>query len=447
MSTIASRRDLQGSVVYDGRRGLRQIPPRRRAGSRDVGLIIRRSGEGYEVTPIGAVFGADPLRAYLPINEKRLFSWAQDIRATWTRHVVDLDAPVPDPLEGGMKKATVFQDRWDQSGMPEKAFQAVAARLAVAGRDLFRFLFLDDPSDWQRVEIGERLRDASRAKELSIRIASNDFFIPWPLLYTHVGPGDLADDGSDFEPRGFWGHRHLIEHELEYQPFDVAVDPDGHDKVTISVNVDTRIRDLDLPRHYAFFQGSGALACTRRETSAELEKALRSSTFSDQVVYFLCHGRGAGGPGDPTLGGAGVALSDDVLVRDIELDRWLSGRPLPTEPVVFINACQGGQLATIFYDSLARKFLEKRAKALIGPQVDIPTVFADEYARRFFGRLLGRDAGGPVRMGAIVRDLAREFFDRYRNPLGLVYSLYRGLDCFIDWPSQGPDQPGPGGGA
>ena len=73
------------------------------------------------------------------------------------------------------------------------------------------------------------------------------------------------------------------------------------------------------------------------------------------------------------------------------------------------------------------------ASGVIGPQIDIPAVFAAEYAMRFFKGLLGVDNGGPEPVGILMRRLAREFIDKHNNPLGLAYSLYRGMDCLVDW--------------
>lgn len=428
------RTKLPGEVEYDRWRQMRETPPHRRTRPRDAGLLIRRTRKGYEITAIGGIFGAAPLRTEVPISKRKLLGWSQDIRSVWTRHVVDYVMPVEDLLEGGAKKVVVFQEGWDQSAMPAADFRAIMSELAVAGRDLFRLLFFDDPNDWQRTAIGERLWEISRSKELSMRMASDDFFIPWPMIYTHVGPEDDLDlDGDNFKPEGFWGYQHVIEEEIEYQPFDVAVHPDGNNKIPISINIDSRIKDININDHYEFFEELRVLTCTRRETYDQLKRALTSKTFSDQIVYFLCHGRGAGEEANPNLGSAGVALSDDTPLRDIDLEKWLVGSYLPTEPVVFINACQGGQLSTIFYDSLAKKFLEKRAKGLIGSQIDIPAVFADEYARRFFKKFVTHDDSGPVRIGKIMQGLTREFLAESQNPLGLAYSLYRGIDCFVDW--------------
>jgi hypothetical protein len=100
-----------------------------------------------------------------------------------------------------------------------------------------------------------------------------------------------------------------------------------------------------------------------------------------------------------------------------------------------LNACQGAQLNSVFYQGFANTFLSRDASAVIGPQTEIPAVFAGEFARRFLDAFFagGRDRDGNLvrQVGSILWDLRREFLDRYNNPLGLLYSLYRGADVFL----------------
>ena len=96
----------------------------------------------------------------------------------------------------------------------------------------------------------------------------------------------------------------------------------------------------------------------------------------------------------------------------------------------------------MFYDTLARRFLEKKAIALLGAQVDLPARFATEYAKRFIEEFLKRPSkeimsSQPLRLGDLVRTLTRRFLDGHRNPLGLAYTLYRGLDCYVEWDNVG----------
>jgi hypothetical protein len=61
----------------------------------------------------------------------------------------------------------------------------------------------------------------------------------------------------------------------------------------------------------------------------------------------------------------------------------------------------------LFYESFALRLLDLGARAVIGPQIDIPTRFAEEYAKRFFNELLKRKDSKDPRLGHIVRACPR----------------------------------------
>ena len=63
----------------------------------------------------------------------------------------------------------------------------------------------------------------------------------------------------------------------------------------------------------------------------------------------------------------------------------LGSRDLEWNPLVLLNACQGGQMTTLFYKTLAATLLERKAVGLVGPQIDMPAVFAAEFRARIAG--------------------------------------------------------------
>ncbi|MEV0638650.1 hypothetical protein AB0I77_27660 [Streptomyces sp. NPDC050619] len=100
-------------------------------------------------------------------------------------------------------------------------------------------------------------------------------------------------------------------------------------------------------------------------------------------------------------------------------------------PLVFVGACHGGQLSSAFYSAAGHYLLRNGARCLLGPQIDLPRAFAREYATRLFTDLLDHGA----RLGDSVRRLARDFADEAGSPLGLIFTLYRGLDVHL-WPQE-----------
>ena len=84
------------------------------------------------------------------------------------------------------------------------------------------------------------------------------------------------------------------------------------------------------------------------------------------------------------------------------------------------------------YSGLPEQLLKEGAVGLIGAQIDVPAVFAVEYAKEILTGFLARTAE-RVRLGPLMREVNQKLWDVNRNPLGFVYSLYRGVDCFVDW--------------
>jgi hypothetical protein len=135
---------------------------------------------------------------------------------------------------------------------------------------------------------------------------------------------------------------------------------------------------------------------------------------------------------NPNLRAAMLQL-EDGSISAAELRKWIRHRFGGRAPLIFINACRGGQLGTLVYHNYtyATEFLEQGAICLIGPQIEVPAIFAGEFGKRFFERFIADRAPAP-KAGDILRDLTREMWG-CRNPFGLVYSLYAGADCHVRW--------------
>jgi hypothetical protein len=179
-----------------------------------------------------------------------------------------------------------------------------------------------------------------------------------------------------------------------------------------------------------FFQSRTNTSTVPRHTKSKLATDLQADEFGDHITYFGCHGMVSGS--DAGVGQSYLVFGDE-RIYGTELIAWLCDRPLPTQPMVFVGACQGGQLASLFYPSFGRHLLTYGARCLVGPQVDLPRAFAREYSIRLFTAFLEPGA----KLGDIIRSLARTFADDHGNPLGLIFSLYRGLDVHL-WPTVAP---------
>lgn len=408
---------------------------------RDIGIFIRESNSGFSIIPNGnqGFFSPNkPWAAECLLTSTSLFECVDECRQTWQQTLVDGNGAFEARTKpvGGKENYYFFQRQWDFAGEPQ-VLQQRAGKLALAGAKLFYLLFEDIVHPQELRDIGAELKRASREKELVLTITSDSFFVPWGMIYVHPDPDtELLPDGSNFDWQGFWGFRHIIEHNPKYVALDNVLRIDTSQKLRFSANVDEQIDiSLGIPcvkPLIEFFQGHSLLDTMVRKTSSELQTALSDNNFADRILFFCCHGRGSRDNKGVLLDSPAIKLTDTTLIKVSDLKFWskqMNG-VFPSRPLVFINACQGGQMTNLFYKDLASEFLRQQAVGLVGSQIDIPVIFAREYAELFFKKLLDLN-NGPVRVGPLMRELTREYIEKHNNPLGLAYSLYRGADCFV----------------
>jgi hypothetical protein len=421
------------SLGYDGpdapTRGIRETNH-----AHALNLIIKPQGEHFHLTVVPAadpaienVFGAN-LEATLPLTKAELSGHVAACQDTWRRVAVDR-------LDGGTR---VFQEYWDLKASP-RHLRAVERELAEAGAKLFLAIFRaqgDGPSpDLDRLHaIAAGLRQYMASNTAWVKVTSSRFFAPWNLLYSSALP---ADETAPIDRRGFWGYQHVVEH-VPDDSGSLAFALEENTPLKLGVQIDAMLdKDLNVSclkpvlDHFATYQDA-RLQPVIRDRKHVLKSAL-AATADDQVLYFCCHGQQEG-PVAPIGALGGIRLTDPpnavqswITPEDIGL--WMDLKNFDHRPLVFLNACGGGQINSIFYEGFARTFLGRHASSVIGPQTDVPARLAGQFAQRFFERFF---AGGlPNKVGLILFDLRREFFDTYNNPLGLLYSLYRGGDTHL----------------
>jgi len=424
--------DDDGSAAYGAVGGLHETNT-----PRDLNLVIEPAGERFHLSiqtadpDLQAAFG-DDLEHELPLTRDDLWGHVQICRQAWRTAVVD------HRRGGGLP----FQDRWDHAADPA-LLAAALPEIARAGSKLFIAIFHpflpDHSAAVERLQrIGKVLREKMNQHPRWLRVTSDSFFAPWSLIYSD--PLDV--DGTDARPEGFWGYRHLIEHvtsegSLGYE----LVVPDG--KVEVGFQVDDRIdRVLGVPCLGPVVDQldryrDDALVVHPRTTKRQLAKSMRPPP-PDQVLFFCCHAVQEGDFTGFRIDESYLKLSEQPADRPEhritpgDIGQWMDLDVFPHHPLVFLNACGSGQLNSIFYAGFGRTFLGRRASGVVGAQTELPAIFAGEFARRFFATFF--EGGTQRSVGRVLYDLRRRFLDDHNNPLGLIYSLYRGADCHLPGP-------------
>lgn len=420
-------RELTATVTVDNTDGLRHPAAPSYNRSRTVNLLFMQlpNEEGYLVRAWGSAFPDDGGGGYqgrLLLSPQDLNSSVDVLRRAWQKNVVEYH--YQDKMTGRVRFP--FADGWDLMSEDQHILAETGPTLARAGYNTFKMLF--HRGDKGLSKIRDLLLLALRRGENVLSIESDKLVVPWGMLYTKPFEEMISPAADTWAFDGFWGYRHVIEHTFtRVDDFDSRIRIDTG-QVVVGVNVDEQV-DQQYPKT-PYIQPVIDFFSTRTQVVLRINKDQLSTAFQtgnvpDRISYFGCHGKGAGDGGvaeNPYL-----QLGDGEKIYGAELMAWLTDVPLATRPLVFVGACQGGQVGSAFYTAFGKALLGNGARCLVGPQVDLPPAFACEYSRQLFTAFLEPGA----KLGDIVRSLARAFLDNHAKPLGLMFSLYRGIDVHL----------------
>jgi hypothetical protein len=403
-----------------------------RALDRAGAITIKPDGDGqFQIFFIDVRFqDGDP--GTINLNLSGLFDVVQACRTAWERALEDLMNTRPSPT-GGEYAYRPYENAWDKP-VDDGTFRKLAAKLAVAGDELFSSIF-ERNQGTTLDQIAANLREIARSGSRTLAVKTADFHIPWRMLYTHP-TGKLDADGGNFVPSGFWGYQHVVEQfPARYRVSDHVRARGGKLGFAAALHelIDTEFSVDCIKRHRDFIQSStDRLAYDEWTKVAELTNGLSANPFERQVIYFLCHAEAAGTTAAPSLTPPTLQLVDGKIDA-VAVRKSIAKRFQPSPPLIFINACRGGQLGTLVRQSFtfASEFLGQGAVCVVGPQIEVPAVFAGEFGNRFFTAFMQRTKP-PPQAGIVLRNLTQEMW-KHNNPFGLVYSLYAGADCHIRW--------------
>jgi hypothetical protein len=410
---------LDGDAVP--RNGVICIRPRRTDGG-DEFFTIELGGEAFgrnETDP--------PLTAGIFLSKTELIPYLNLLREKWAKVINAVRTP-PGTF-GFLKKSKPFLSGTE---IDASVLESEAKDLAIAGADLFNAIFMAGEKKIE--ELRRHLIDGLSKGPCFLTIYSEGFFAPWGMLYVHPpGKESLDNPDSPAVKEGFLGYQHVIEHATDSYVPTAAIKPTDNlidFSFTFDAGIDTEQQVRSIQKQRAYFGSLSELRACERASKLDVESAFRKEPFRDQVSYFFVHGltSDAGSAGTPPRFFIGT---DSIEAAEIQ--QWVNPRKLDSQPFIFFNACQTGQMRSLFYENFALKLLDLHARGLIGPQIDMPTQFAEDYATKFFVEFLKRRDSKEPRVGEIIRTLARKYWDDAHNPLGLAYSLFKGADCYVAW--------------
>jgi hypothetical protein len=320
--------------------------------------------------------------------------------------------------------------------------------LATSGRALYSEFFNIIKSGSAPARLAQTIKNLPEGSHLSID--STDLVIPWGLLYDGELPA--ADDKNYLETllQHFWGFRY----EIELQPPYSGGDYDDNDFINLRPYLDnsaaTRLTfsineksDEDYQTtQMTFFSGLGKLFSFSADPEVnyrrdDVIKSMMNRQEPHHLFYFFCHH--AKGEGVTSQYGSidfkertrimmegergGVIELQEL--KQLTRDQKLLNFEFP--PLIFLNACDSGQLEMGDPSGFMEYFLnDLRSSDYIGTEANVPALFADKFGQDFVNQFF---TGKSV--GTILRELSRSFATNYNNPFGLYYNLFGYADLHL----------------
>ncbi len=335
-------------------------------------------------------------------------------------------------------------------------FRKATRALAQVGRQLYLKLFDDGSAETLREWMETNLADGSTLQIIDL---AGDFVFPWSLVYTEQ---PWADDKT-IDVTKFWGWRYnlvLLTAEMLDTYREVVPAVATNHPLRVSVGLYERLKGVEKQR--AFFNSLNAQ--TNHRVNAEILTERRTMIQALQeanrdIYYFFCHGYTERVATDiqidtelvqhfshlaasnPTTRPQSIRDHLDDLF-DVS-DSWLRlthGRlpltmlkelvpdRLTNHPLVFLNMCESAQVLPSISDGFVPFFIKRGARAVMGTECAMNTLFADEFARSFLTFFL---AGRPA--GEALMALRRHYLEQ-GNPLALAYTLYCDADLKLSRP-------------
>ncbi|MFJ2958345.1 CHAT domain-containing protein [Streptomyces sp. NPDC087270] len=421
--------DLAVEVLQDPSHGFTGVP-HPRDGSQiaavdeapaQLGVRLLQTGTGLSIL---AIPRGTPTRdtaewheAPLEVSAEELLDRADRLLAIWRDQVVF--HRTTDPGYGQRVGGHPLAESVDLSELRDLT-DPLVAKLADEGFDLLHVML-----DGTGYDLG-RFREfllGTLAGGQQLRITFNsDWQLPWPMLAV-----DPAECDSPWE--AFLGHRHQIEQARTGYSWDQA--PLGRrERAIASLNKDTTLDHVARAHEVQKLLDERSLL-TVRTRGSELLAALSRSVLHEDVMYFWCHGRFV------STGAAGQVLAvqlsdtediDGPLVRR-KRRSYLRSPESRFKPFVLLNACHSAKAAGPGrLKHLGQELIDQGADGVLAPQIEIPEVFAAEYAYAFLDRYMT----GAHTAGAIGQWLVQRFAREFHNPLALVYSLNGGINTRLD---------------
>jgi hypothetical protein len=337
-----------------------------------------------------------------------------------------------------------------------RAFDAVIRDLAELGRELYRFIFDNSPSDMKK-----QLRQVSKVSDEIIQITRHDpaFAFPWPAIYDfplpkkvvaapparvclgtplldpqHAAPGRGCPHNPDEEVycvEGFWGIRHRLEQLIAQG--DALRDAVGQiqrlpDRPGVCLA--TGVADPSATALTNLLQQTLEEDLCILRTQQEFIERLWQPENRPAVFILLSHLELSNKPGEPE--GPRMLLSPHAAgVAAIPLDAWLQPGDITDQTIergeweeqprtlVMLMACNGAASDVDTLNNYLTSLTSVGAGAIVGTETSVFSDLVSLFAKEVTLSLWEKDAS----LGEAIQSFNRRMITSC-NPLAFVFNCF-----------------------
>jgi hypothetical protein len=332
------------------------------------------------------------------------------------------------------------RDRTRRSEFALAEAPSMCLRMAKVGAALHKQFFgrpADRATDLDVQRLAQTIADTPREGPARLQIAAAFQPFPWAVLYDGAYRGKpLTDDPASVDLTCFWGHRFRIDRMImghasaaraPILPMPVRV------QACLNPHLDDEpgakalgVQVVDSQR--ALF---GGMPDVQNHPLIETTKdfvAFLTSDTACELLYVFCHASAAVTRDDlftytdraPETQAKLIFEPPPAPPLDVAAMQDHRTKPLIDRPLVFLNACSTTAGDEAFQAPLLEQFLDRwGAAGVLGTDWEVPSVFADAFARRLLAHFLGDRRS----LGEAFWLTSHEAFAE-GNPFPLIYALY-----------------------
>jgi hypothetical protein len=308
-----------------------------------------------------------------------------------------------------------------QEAVEELALEAAAERASPAAVAKEHLLNLAELGNYAfRKVFGHRdaayLPEFLESRPFALQVASEDFFLPWELLYPSL---DAPLDYANFLGLGHVVSRVIVQDGRRGAFVPPAIPVAGQPRLgLLTYNTLPDVSGKEL----GFFEGlagQGKIVLRKlRPLDAEKKKeGIEEFRLFWKEPLSLAHLACEAVYEDQFPNRSHILLSDEfpVTLQDMEIYRVV----IDSHPLLVLNACKTGTMNPLYTSHFAGAFLRSGARGVVATECLVPDAFAADFVQLLYEHLL---AGRPL--GESMLAARRFFLAEQGNPSGLLYSMY-----------------------